>query len=165
MKGVFISLDLDHDEDKKTLLAEQAKLPDSPFEVTDTSVREHLIDNWEAKIRHRIDNTDVVIVLCGEHAFLAEGVAEELTIGQKKKHVMLPFGGLCRHDLHKANISNVIRQGLRVDLGQSEDADRRVEITSHAKNPCSRNQLTLTVPSQTASPSPMSISKVTHSLQ
>ncbi|MEO6306381.1 MAG: hypothetical protein ABIO96_05555 [Nitrospiraceae bacterium] len=43
-KRVFISFDLDHDEGKKTLLAEQAKLPDSPFEVTDTLVREHLID-------------------------------------------------------------------------------------------------------------------------
>ena len=83
-KRVFISYDLDHDEDKKTLLVEQAKLSDSPFEVTDTSVRAHLIDDWEAKVRHRIDNTDVVIVLCGEHAFLAKGVAEELTIAQEK---------------------------------------------------------------------------------
>ena len=83
-KGVFISFDLYHDEDKKTLLAEQAKLPDSLFEVTDTSVREHLIDDWKAKIRHRIDNTDVVTIPGGEHAFLAEGVAEELTIAQEK---------------------------------------------------------------------------------
>ena len=66
------------------MLAEQAKLPDSPFEVTDTSVREHLIDDWEAKIWYRIDNTNVVIVLCGEHAFLAKGVAEELTLAQEK---------------------------------------------------------------------------------
>ena len=29
---------------------------------------------------------------------------------------MLPFDGLRRQDLHKANVSNVIRQGLRVDL-------------------------------------------------
>ena len=68
-KRGFISFDLDHDEGKKTLLAEQAKQPDSPFKVTDTSVREHLIADWEAKIRHRIDNTDVVIVICSEHAF------------------------------------------------------------------------------------------------
>jgi len=83
-KRVFISFDLDHDEDKKVLLAEQAKLPDSPFEVTDASVKEYLIDDWEAKIRHRIDNTDVLIVLCGEHAFLAKGMAKELTIAQEK---------------------------------------------------------------------------------
>ena len=44
-KRAFISFDLDHDEDKKVLLTEQAKLPDSPFEVTDTSVRGHLIDD------------------------------------------------------------------------------------------------------------------------
>jgi hypothetical protein len=65
---------------KETLLTKQAKLPDSPFEVTDTSGREHLIDGWAAEVRHRIDNADVVVVLCGEHAFLAKGVAEELSI-------------------------------------------------------------------------------------
>ncbi len=37
-KRVFISFDVDHDEDAKILLAEQARLPDSPFDITDTSV-------------------------------------------------------------------------------------------------------------------------------
>jgi hypothetical protein len=81
---VFISFDFDHDEDTKILLAEQAKLPDSPFNVTDASVKEHLIEDWEAKVRHRMDNIDVVIVLCGEHAFLAKGMATELTIAQEQ---------------------------------------------------------------------------------
>jgi hypothetical protein len=75
----------------KDLLTEQAKLPDSPFEVTDTSGREHFIDECEARVRHRIDNTDVVVVLCGEHAFLAKGSAEEFMICTGEKHVILPF--------------------------------------------------------------------------
>ena len=45
-KRVFISFDFDHDEDTKILLAEQARLPDSPFEITDASVREPLTDDW-----------------------------------------------------------------------------------------------------------------------
>jgi hypothetical protein len=31
-----------------------------------------------------MDNIDVVIVLCGEHAYLAKGVAAELTIAQEQ---------------------------------------------------------------------------------
>jgi hypothetical protein len=83
-KRAFISVDFDHDEDTKVMLAGQAKLPDSPFDVTDASVREHLTGDWKSEVRRRMDNIDVVIVLCGEHAYLAKGVAAELTIAQEQ---------------------------------------------------------------------------------
>ena len=83
-KMVFISFDYEHDEDTKILLAEQARLPDSPFEIADASVREPLTGDWGDKVRRRMDNIDVVIVICGEHAYLAKGVAEELMIAQEK---------------------------------------------------------------------------------
>ena len=83
-KKVFISFDVDHDEEAKILLAEQARLPDSPFEITDVSEREPLSGDWADKVRHRMDNIDVVIVICGVDAYLAKGVAAELTIAQEK---------------------------------------------------------------------------------
>ena len=83
-KKAFISFDFDHDEDAKILLTEQARLPDSPFEITDASVRESQTGDWGDKVRRRMDDIDVVIVLCGEHAYLAKGVAAELTIAQEK---------------------------------------------------------------------------------
>ena len=83
-KKAFISFDFDHDEDAKILLAEQARLPDSPFEITDASVRESQTGDWGDKVRRRMDDIDVVIVICGEHAYLAKGVAAELTIAQEK---------------------------------------------------------------------------------
>ena len=83
-KRVFISFDFDHDEDTKILLAEQARLPDSPFEITDASVREPLTGDWGDKVRRRMGNIDVVIVICGEHAYLAKGMAAELAIAQEK---------------------------------------------------------------------------------
>jgi hypothetical protein len=84
-KRVFISFDFDHDEDCKNLLAGQAKLPDSPFDFTDASVKEPLTGDWKDKVRRRMDNIDTVIVLCGEHTHKASGVAAELTIAQEKK--------------------------------------------------------------------------------
>jgi hypothetical protein len=83
-KRVFISFDYDHDEGSKIMLAGQAKLPDSPFDFTDASVKGHLTGDWEDKVRRRMDNIDVVVVLCGEYTHTASGVAGELTIAQEK---------------------------------------------------------------------------------
>jgi len=83
-KRAFISFDYDHDEGAKTMLAGQAKYEDTPFEFTDASVKEHLTGDWEAKVRRRMDNIDIVIVLCGEHTNAAQGVGKELTIAREK---------------------------------------------------------------------------------
>ncbi|WP_372523087.1 TIR domain-containing protein [Sulfuricaulis sp.] len=83
-KRVFISFDIDHDEGAKTMLAGQAKHPDSPFDFTDASVKEHLPGDWKDKVRRRMSNIDIVIVLCGEWTHLATGVAEELRIAREK---------------------------------------------------------------------------------
>lgn len=80
----FVSYDFEHDEEKKFLLAEQSRLPDSPFEITDASAREPLTGDWGDKFRIRMANIDVVIVLCGVDSFLAKNMAEELTIAQEK---------------------------------------------------------------------------------
>ncbi|MGM0855686.1 MAG: TIR domain-containing protein [Pseudomonadota bacterium] len=84
-KRVFISFDIDHDDGAKKMLAGQAKLPDSPFEFKDNSVKYHLTGDWEQKVRRRMDNVDVVIVLCGTQTHTATGVSAELTIAKEKK--------------------------------------------------------------------------------
>ena len=84
-KRAFISFDIDHDEGAKKMLAGQAKLPDSPFDFKDNSVKEYLTGDWKEKVRRRMDNVDVVIVLCGTQTHTASGVAAELTIAKEKK--------------------------------------------------------------------------------
>jgi hypothetical protein len=84
-KRVFISFDYDHDERAKTMLALQAKLEDSPFDFKDASLKEPLTGDWKAKVRRRMDNIDVVIVLCGKTTHTAKGVAAEVEIAQEKK--------------------------------------------------------------------------------
>lgn len=80
----FISFDYDHDEGAKIMLAGQAKHPDSPFDFTDASIKEHLTGDWKEKVRRRMNSIDIVIVLCGELTHTAKGVAEELTIAREK---------------------------------------------------------------------------------
>ncbi len=84
-KRVFISFDIDHDEGTKRMLAGQADLPDSSFDFKDASVKDHLTGDWKEKVRRRMDNIDVVIVLCGTNTHTASGVATELTIAKDKE--------------------------------------------------------------------------------
>ncbi len=81
----FISFDFDHDEDLRNLLVGQAKNPDSPFSMADWSVKEPMTGNWKEKVRARIRQTDIVIVLCGLYTHTATGVAVELSIAQDER--------------------------------------------------------------------------------
>ena len=82
-KKVFVSFDYDHDADIKMLLVNQSKLPDTPFDIWDSSVKEHIDGDWEAKVRRKIREVDVVCVLCGQHAHTARGVAIELRLAKE----------------------------------------------------------------------------------
>jgi len=82
-KRIFISFDYDHDEDIKIMLAGQAKLTDSPFDFKDASVKEPLTGDWKEKVKGRIQNCDLVIVLCGTVTNTANGVSTELKIAQE----------------------------------------------------------------------------------
>ncbi len=84
MKRVFISFDFDHDAELRYALVGQARLPDSPFEIADWSVQEPFEGNWKEKVRHRIRNTDLTIVICGKHTHEAKGVADELAITREE---------------------------------------------------------------------------------
>lgn len=92
-KRVFISFDFDHDEDLRNLLAGQAKHPDSPFEIKDRSLKEPLTGDWKEKVRRRMDNVDLVVVICGEYTHTAAGVSAEVTIAREaSKQYFLLWG-------------------------------------------------------------------------
>jgi len=82
---VFISFDFDHDEDLKNLLVGQAKNDESPFEITDMSVKEELSGDWKEKVRTRIKGVDQVIVICGEYTNTATGVSAEVEMAQEEE--------------------------------------------------------------------------------
>jgi len=84
-KRVFTSFDFDHDSDLRTMLVGQAKNTDSPFELSDWSVKEPLTGDWKEKVRTRIKSADLMIVICGEYTDAATGVSAELSIAQEEK--------------------------------------------------------------------------------
>lgn len=83
-KRVFISFDYDHDELLKEFLVGQAKNPETPFELADWSIKEHLTGNWQTKARQRMRGVDVVAVICGQYTHTATGVTAEIQIAQQE---------------------------------------------------------------------------------
>ena len=79
----FVSFDYDNDVKLKSWLIAQSRLKDSPFEVSDWSIKEASSD-WKDKARMRIRNSEVVIVICGKNTNTATGVAIELSIAQEE---------------------------------------------------------------------------------
>jgi CRISPR/Cas system CSM-associated protein Csm4 (group 5 of RAMP superfamily) len=80
---VFISFDYDNDEDLKVLLVGQAKNEDSPFDISDWSIKTASRD-WKEQARARIKRAEQVIVICGENTDDATGVDVELKIAQEE---------------------------------------------------------------------------------
>ena len=98
---VFISFDYDHDSFLKTALVGQSKNEDSPFELADWSIKEHIDENWKAKARSRIKSVDVVCVICGEHTHTATGVGAELKIAQEEGKPYFLLNGYADKDCTK----------------------------------------------------------------
>ena len=82
-KRVFISFDYDNDRSLRGDLVGQAKRPDSPFSITDWSVRYRIDEGWKKEVGDRICKVDIIIVICGEHTHQTEGVEAEVTMVQQ----------------------------------------------------------------------------------
>jgi hypothetical protein len=82
--NVFISFDHDHDRELRDELEAQGKNLDSPFQMTDSSVKELFTDDWQKEIRSRIQKVDQVIFICGKFTNSARGVNLEYTIAQEE---------------------------------------------------------------------------------
>ena len=84
-KSAFISFDYDNDNDLRGNLLAQANKPESPFSITDWSVKEPINEKWREKVRDLIRRADLTIVICGEHTHQASGVAAEVAIAKEEK--------------------------------------------------------------------------------
>ena len=83
---VFVSFDFDNDKIIKDFIIGQSKLNDSPFEISDWSMKEAAPQaNWEAEARARISRSDMVIVMVGPKTYKATGVLKEVKIARALK--------------------------------------------------------------------------------
>jgi len=82
-KKVFVSFDFDNDKKLKDFIIGQSRLPDSPFEVIDNSLKEAAPErDWETKANAAIKRSDIVIVMVGPQTHNARGVLKEVGMAQ-----------------------------------------------------------------------------------
>ena len=89
---LFVSFDYDTDLKLKEDLISQAGRPDSPFSVTDFSLKEaEKEDVWLSKAQSAIARCDVFVVILGQNTHNAPGVLKEISIanGLKKRRFQL----------------------------------------------------------------------------
>lgn len=76
---LFVSFDFDNDRTLRDFIIGQARLADSPFEVTDVSLKEAAPErDWEAKARRAISGADKFVIMLGPQTARANGVLKEL---------------------------------------------------------------------------------------
>src|SRR6059036_1161629 len=81
---IFVSYDFDSDKVLKDFIIGQARNADSPFEVSDHSLKEAAPErDWLVKARQAIARSDVFIVMLGSKTKSAPGVLKEVKIANE----------------------------------------------------------------------------------
>ena len=93
-KKVFVSFDFDNDKRLKDFIIGQSRMADSPFEVSDNSLKEAAPEkDWEAKANGAIQRSDIVIVMVGSQTYRAQGVLKEIRMARAaNKHIVQVIG-------------------------------------------------------------------------
>lgn len=81
---LFVSFDFDNDRILRDFIIGQAKLPDSPFEVSDYSLKEAAPEkDWEAKANRAISRANKFVVMLGSRTRFAPGVKKEVAMAKR----------------------------------------------------------------------------------
>jgi len=85
-KRVFVSFDFDSDKSLKDLLVGQSRNNDSPFSISDWSLKEEQEESdWKDKARERIKRSDIVVVIAGTQTHKASGVLAEVKMAREEE--------------------------------------------------------------------------------
>lgn len=85
-KRVFVSFDFDNDRKLKEFIIGQSRLPDSPFEVIDHSLKEAAPEqSWETKAESAIRRSQIVLVMVGPKTHRAPGVLKEVAMARRNR--------------------------------------------------------------------------------
>ena len=105
----FLSFDYDHNQTQKNLFAGQCHSQSpTPFTVSDWSSKTPLPQaQWEAEIRKKINQTNMLIVLVGRSMGTAAGVAKEIAMAKAQN---VPVFGVY---VDGAGVSSTLPTGLQ----------------------------------------------------
>jgi hypothetical protein len=80
----YVAFDFDHDRALAKFIVEQARKPDSPFEIEDWSLKEAApTRTWAVEAEKRISRCDILLIMVGPHTYRAPGVLIEVEIANR----------------------------------------------------------------------------------
>lgn len=93
-KKVFVSFDFDNDKFLKDSVVGQSKNSDSPFSISDWSLKEEQEEaEWKDKARARIKRSDIVLVMVGTKTSTAPGVLAEVDMARDEEIKIVQIKG------------------------------------------------------------------------
>lgn len=90
---VFACFDVNHDGDLYERLVEEAGMVGLNIVVSGGSEPYASADDWNERVRRRIQGAERILVICGEHTESSMGVASELRIAQEEQKPYLLLWG------------------------------------------------------------------------
>jgi hypothetical protein len=91
---VFVSFDFDNDQVLKDFIAGQGTNDDSPFEVTDHSLKEAAPEkDWETTAKAAIGRSDSVLIMLGPKTHKTSGVLKEVKMAREAKKSLFQLIG------------------------------------------------------------------------
>jgi MTH538 TIR-like domain (DUF1863) len=93
-KPAFVCFDFDNDKVLKDFIIGQSKHTDSPFEVTDHSLKEAGPEkDWADKARRAIKRSEIVLVMVGSKTHKAPGVLKEVAMAREENKKIVQIIG------------------------------------------------------------------------
>jgi hypothetical protein len=93
-KPAFVCFDFDNDKVLKDFIIGQSKHTDSPFEVTDHSLKEAAPEkDWADKARRAIKRSEIVLVMVGSKTHKAPGVLKEVAMAREENKKIVQIIG------------------------------------------------------------------------
>lgn len=129
----FISFDFEHDETEKILFVGQSKNSKTPFSIEDWSSKSSLPQaQWEALIKEKINNCNMLIVLSGQTMASATGVSKEITMAKDQD---VPVFGVYVDGANKSsNLPNGLARNRTISWNWDSIADAIDQMMGEGKN-------------------------------
>ncbi len=129
----FISFDFDHDETEKNLFVGQSKNSSTPFSIQDWSAKSSMPQSeWEAIIKNKINNCNMLIVLSGQTMASATGVTKE--IGMAKNQDVPVFGVYIDGANTSSNLPNGLARNRTIAWNWASIASAINQMMNEGKN-------------------------------
>jgi hypothetical protein len=133
---VFVSFDVDHDEDLYELLFKESTRSGSSFTVSGSSNRSLATDVWSEKVRGRIRTADQTIVICGEHTESSVLMSAELRIAQEEQIAYVLLWGrreiMCAKPIGAKRTEGMYSWTRQILLEQTTLAFRKADADARA---------------------------------